>query len=148
MTDIRLQLSSDGTSLDWCDPSVLAQPIPDSQDVETYALMLLTTDRVAPSLQYGLLPIQRRGCWTNTYLGEFGSLFWLGTDENLWAGGSKLAQLQRWAEQALLPLFDENMIQQPAIVNANFLDNESVQISISMIDTNGQDRTITFVKNV
>lgn len=146
LTDIPLILSSDGTSLDWANPIVLAQPVPDSQDVETYILMLLTTDRAAPlPFHYGLQPIQRRGTWTDSFNGEFGALFWLGVEMNQWSSGSKLAQIQRWAEQALQTIADENLILQPATVNVFYTDSESVQIDVSVIVADGRSRTITYV---
>jgi hypothetical protein len=145
MVDIPLTLSADGTSLDWVSPAILAQPIDNSQDVETYILMLLTTNRVAPEFHYGLLPHQRRGSWHDTYVGEFGSLFWLGTDANQWNAGSKLAQILRWAEMAIETVYTENLIQQPADISVGWITNESVQININVIVADGTNRAIQFV---
>jgi phage gp46-like protein len=145
LVDIPLTLSADSTSLDWVNPAVLAQPIDNSLDVQTYVLMLLTTNRVAPEFHYGLLPHQRRGHWGDSYTGEFGSLFWLGTDANQWNSGSKLAQIQRWAEQAVETVYEENMIQAPAQISVGWITNESVQIDINVIVADGTNRAIQFV---
>jgi phage gp46-like protein len=145
MVDIPLQLASDGTSIDWPDVSVLAQPMDSSRDLASYVVMLLATDRVAPPAQYGLEPYQRRGSWHDSYVGEFGSLFWLATEENKWLSGPKLSQIKRYAEQALQPLQDAGMIQQPADVTASWLTNESVELQIGLVAADTTKRTITFV---
>lgn len=124
---------------------MLAQPLSNDQDVVTLALMLLATDRAAPMPHYGLQPIERRGCWIDTYLGAFGSLFWLGTEKNFWGSGSKLAQVQRWAEQALQPLYTQNLVLQPVTVTTFFRDNESIQIDIDLLRTDGTTRTINYI---
>jgi phage gp46-like protein len=107
--------------------------------------MLLCTDRVAPEFHYGLAPYQRRGSWHDSYVGEFGSLFWLGTEMNQWHQGSKLAQIQRWAEMALQTVFDEGLIQQPAVVNVSFVSAEAVQIIVGVTVSDGTNRKIVFV---
>lgn len=145
MADIPLILSSDSTTLDWCNPLELAQPIDNSRDVETYVLMLLLTDRTTPEFHYGLQQFERRGSWHDSYVGEFGSLFWLGVERNQWNSGSKINQIQRWAEQALEPVYEEALIQQPAQVAVSWITNESVQIDINLIVADGTKRAIVFV---
>jgi hypothetical protein len=59
MVDIPLQLSPDGTSIDWPNPAVLAQP--GSRDLEPYVVMLLAnrsgcTDR---AIRLGAVPTAR-----------------------------------------------------------------------------------------
>jgi Phage protein GP46 len=148
MTDIQLIIASDMTTIDWCPPAVLAQAIDSSQDVVTYITMLLCTDRVTPEFHYGLQPVQRRGSWHDAVVGEFGSLFWLGTEANQWNQGSKINQIQRWAEQALQTVYDEAMILQPAVINVSWLTNESVQILVNVILSDGTSRKITYALGI
>ncbi len=145
MVDIPLTLSQDGLSLDWCNPLLLAQPADSTKDLETYVLMLLSTDRSVPTGHYGIETVARRGSWHEAYVGEFGVLFWLGSEENRWNNGSKLAQLQAWAEQALQTVYDEGLIKAPAVVDVGWIDDEAVQIDVSVTAADGSNRKVAFV---
>ena len=112
MTDIRVMISKDGSTVDWCSPLLLAQPLDNSQDLETLVTVLLSTDRVAPIPHFGLQHWERRGSWHDGIVGEFGSGFWMKVERNLWGSGSKLAQIVADAQLALDPLYTvEQLIQ-------------------------------------
>ena len=63
MVDIPIVIGP-AYSLDICAPSLLAQPIDNSQDLTTAILLSLGTDRVVdPATHYGLASFDRRGSW-------------------------------------------------------------------------------------
>jgi phage gp46-like protein len=145
LVDIPIRVSSDLASMDWPPPSVLAQPLDNSQDLNTYVLMLLATDRVVPLPHANLQPIERRGSWHDAIVGEFGSILWGFVERNLWGTGSKLAQVQAACEQALQTVYDEGLIINPAIVTCDWLTDEAIKINVSLQVNSGVQRLVTYV---
>ena len=144
MADINLIIGDDGASLDWDDPATLADDATDDNDLSSYVLQLLCTDRVVPGDHYGVT--DRHGSWHDVYVGEWGSLFWLALESNVWEPNtSRLAQVEAYAAQALQTVYDERLIRQPASISADWQTSDSISLSIDLIAANGTQRSLTYV---
>jgi phage gp46-like protein len=145
MTDIYLTVSDDYT-LDWDDPIKLAVD-PDNtlmDDITNMVYASLCTDRVVDLAHQLSVGTDRHGCWQDTYVGEFGSLFWLAMQGYI-DTNSMLSTVEAYAQQALQWIYEDNWITQPAVVTAQYKSQDSIALYISVIAADGTAGKISYV---
>jgi phage gp46-like protein len=141
MTDIMLSINN--FEVDWQDPSLLAV-VPTTtllDDITNMVYASLLTDRVVDQAHQLAVGTDRKGCWQDSYVGEFGCLFWLAllgyVDDN-----SMLSSLEAYAQQALQWIYDDNWIQQPAQITADYISPTDIGIYVTVIAADGSPGTI------
>lgn len=147
MTDIPLIISDD-YQIDFCDPTYCIDDIGDDNDLETAVIASIATDRACPDYQYGVNKFDRRGCWQDVYRDDFGSLLWLGMQENQWSNGAKLPQIKAWIKQCLSWLVDDNLVQTDPTIDVEYINDESVSVDITLVATDGKQRKISYTLNI
>lgn len=142
MVDIYIN-QNNNFELDWQDPLLLAV-VPTNtlmDDITNMVYVSLTTDRVVDQAHQLRVGTDRHGCWQDTYVGDFGVLFWL-VLEGYIEVDSILSFIEASAQQALQWIYEDNWIIQPATITADYISTEDIGIWVSVIAADGSPGTI------
>ena len=104
----------------------------------------LCTDRVVDQAHQLYVGTDRHGCWQDSFIGDFGSLFWLALQGYI-DDQSMLSTIEAYAQQALQWIYDDGWISQPAIVSADYKTKESITLNISVKSADGTTGIINYV---